>query len=123
MSQTAILSGMYDELREYAELLDQVLMELKERSSEHSEAQKKLGRFLAEVASARTPSLTARLIGALMRREGHTAPDELGRIGARLNSQGSEEIDPAAISKLEELARSLEQEQAVATARMRGKEL
>jgi hypothetical protein len=124
MSQTAILSGMYEELREYAELLDKVLVELKGGTSHpRDEKRKKLGQFLTELGSARTTSLTARLIGLLLKNDGSVAPQELARIGARLSSPGGGEVDRTVISRLEELARSLEQEQAAAMARMRGKEL
>jgi hypothetical protein len=124
MSQTAILSGMYEELREYAELLDKVLIELKGGDSgPASERRKKLGRLLTEMGSARTTSLTARLVGLLLKRERQVTPEELARIGARLGSTTAAEIGLAEITRLEELARSLEQEQAVAMARMRGKEL
>jgi hypothetical protein len=123
MSQTAILSGMYEQLRECAELLDKVLVELKGGTSHpQDEKRKKLAEFLTELGSARTSSMAARLIRLLVKAEGDVTPHELARIGARLSSPTGE-LDRTAISQLERLARSLEQEQAVAMARMRGKEL
>ncbi|MGH9842864.1 MAG: hypothetical protein ACREEM_29350 [Blastocatellia bacterium] len=49
-------------------------------------------------------------------------PQELANIGGGLNSPDTITIDQAMISQLEELARSLEREQALAMAKMRGKE-
>jgi hypothetical protein len=124
MSQTAIFSGMYEEVRDYAELLDKVLIELKSGISQpQDEKRKKLGRFLTELSSDRSRSLAARLIGRLLRSEGQVTPQELASIGNKLNSAEAGAIDQTMISQLEQLARSLEQEQAVAMARMRGKEL
>jgi hypothetical protein len=114
---------MYEQLRECAELLDKVLVELKRGTSRpQDEKRKKLAEFLTELGSARTSSMAARLIRLLVKTEGHVSPQELARIGARLISP-TDELDRTAISHLERLARSLEQEQAVAMARMRGKEL
>ncbi|MCI0387679.1 MAG: hypothetical protein MOB07_02760 [Acidobacteria bacterium] len=124
MSQTAIFSGLYEEVRDYAELLDKVLVELKGGISQpQDEKRKKLGRFLTELGSKHTRSLAVRLIGRLLRSEGQVTPQELAKIGSKLNSSETPVIDQTMISQLEELARSLEQEQAVAMARMRGKEL
>lgn len=124
MSQTAIFPGMYEEVRDYAELLDKVLVELKGGTGQpQDEKRKKLGQFLTELGSANTRSLAVRLISRLLRNEGQVTPQELANIGGKLNAPEAAEIDQTMISQLEELARSLEQEQAVAMARMRGKEL
>lgn len=124
MSQTAIFSGMYEEVRDYAELLDKVLVELKGGISQpQDEKRKRLGQFLTELGSRNTRSLAVRLIGRLLRSEGQVTPQELASIGNKLSVPITSPIDPEMISQLEELARSLEQEQAVAMARMRGKEL
>lgn len=124
MSQTAIFSGMYEEVRDYAELLDKVLVELKGGISQpQDEKRKRLGQFLTELGSRNTRSMAVRLIGRLLRSEGQVTPQELASIGNKLSVPITSPIDPEMISQLEELARSLEQEQAVAMARMRGKEL
>ena len=124
MSQTAIFPGMYEEVRDYAELLDKVLVELKGGTGQpQDEKRKKREQFLKERGSGNTRSLAVRLISRLLRNEGQVTPQELANIGGKLNSSEAAEIDQTMISQLEELARSLEQEQAVAMARMRGKEL
>ena len=124
MSQTAIFSGMYEEVRDYAELLDKVLVELKGGISQpQDEKRKRLGQFLTELGSRNTRSLAVRLIGRLLRSEGQVTPQELASIGNRLSALEATSVEPEMISQLEELARSLEQEQAVAMARLRGKEL
>lgn len=124
MSQTAIFSGMYEELRDYAELLDKTLVELKSQNYlPQDERRQQLGQFLRELGAAQSRSLAVRLLGRLLRREGTVAPQELARIGGRLAGQEAIRIDPGMISQLEKLARSLAQEQATALARMRGKDL
>lgn len=124
MSQTAMFSGMYEEVRDYAELLDKVLVEVKGGISQpQDEKRKKLSQFLTELGSLHPRNLAVRLISRLLRSEGHVTPQELASIGARLRAPEPSPIDPVMISQLEELARSLEQEQTVAMARMRGKEL
>lgn len=124
MSQTAIFSGMYEEVRDYAELLDKVLVELKGGISQpQDEKRKKLGQFLTEPGSRQTRNLAVRLIGRLLRSAGQVTPQELANIGNRLRASEAASVEPEMISQLEELARSLEQEQAVAMARLRGKEL
>jgi len=115
---------MYEEVRDYAELLDKVLIELKSGVSHpQDEKRKRLGQFLTELDSKHTRSVAVRLISRLLRNEGQVTPQELASIGNTLSVQIALPIDSAMISQLEELARSLEQEQAVAMARMRGKEL
>jgi hypothetical protein len=121
---TAIFPGTYQELRDYAELLDKVLVELKTGAGRsQDEKRRRLGQFLTELDDANIQSLAVRLISQLLRNEGQVTSQELANIGGKLNSPGAAEIDQTMISQLEELARSLEREQAVAMAGMRGKEL
>jgi hypothetical protein len=124
MSQTAIFSGMYEELRDYAELLDKTLAELKGQAYlPQNERRQQLGQFLRELGQAQSRSLAVRLLGRILRREGAVAPQELARIGGRLAGAEAVKVDPGMVAQLEQLARSLEQEQATALARMRGQDL
>jgi len=119
MSQAAIFPVMYKEVRDYAELLDKVLIELKGGTGQpQDEERKRLAHFLTELASANTRSLATRMVSRLLRNEGRVTPQKLAAIGVKLNSPGVAAIDQTMISQLEELARALEQEQAVAMARI-----
>lgn len=117
MSHVALYSGVYEDIREYAELLDKVLIELKGGTSSPSdENRRKLGEFLRSLVTPRKGDLTMRLINILLRDNEELNPPELAEIGSRLES---EVVDESVIEPLEKLAQSLEQEQAVAMARMR----
>lgn len=117
MSHVAMYSGVYEEIREYAELLDKVLIELKGgTSSPGDEDRRKLGQFLQSLVTPRKGDLTMRLINILLRDNEEIDPPKLAAIGGRLES---EVVDTSVIGPLEKLAQSLEQEQAVAMARMR----
>jgi hypothetical protein len=117
MSHIAMYSGVYEEIREYAELLDKVLIDIKGgTSSPRDEDRRKLGQFLRSLVTPRKGDLTMRLINILLRDNDEIDPPELAKIGGRLEG---ENVDSSVIEPLERLAQSLEQEQAVAMARMR----
>jgi hypothetical protein len=117
MSHVAMYSGVYEELREYAELLDKVLIELKGNTgSPGDDNRRKLGQFLKALVSPRKGDLAMRLINILLRDNEDVDPPRLAEIGGRLESEA---VDESVIGPLEKLAQSLEQEQAVAMARMR----
>jgi hypothetical protein len=110
-------SGVYEEIRGYAELLDKVLIELKgSTGSPHDEDRHRLGQFLTALNAPQKGDLTMRLIHTLLRDKGEIDQLELAKIGARLET---EDVDDSVIEPLEQLAQSLEQEQATAMARMR----
>ncbi|HWQ34532.1 MAG TPA: hypothetical protein VNQ79_16905 [Blastocatellia bacterium] len=117
MSHIAMYSGVYEEIRGYAELLDKVLVELKGGTGlPHDEDRRKLGQFLTALNAPQKGDLTMRLIHILLRDNGEIDQSELAKIGERLET---EDVDNSVIEPLERLAQSLEQEQATAMARMR----
>ena len=117
MSHIAMYSGMYEVIREYAELLDKVLIELKgETSAPPDDNRKRLGQFLRSLVAPQKGDLPIRLMKILLKDSDQIDTQELARIGGQLESQT---VDPSVIDPLERLAQSLEQEQAVAMARMR----
>lgn len=117
MSHIAMYSGMYEVIREYAELLDKVLIELKVgASTPQDDNRKRLGQFLKSLVSPQKGDLSIRLIKILLRDSDQIDTQELARIGGQLESRS---VDSSIIEPLERLAQSLEQEQAVAMARMR----
>lgn len=118
MSQIGLYAGLYDRLREYAELLDKVLIELKGgKGSPDDEKRKKLRAFLESVGSNKGEDLSTRLIYILLRDESEVNLGELARIGRLITSS---EVNESVVEQLEKLAQALEHEQAGVMARMRG---
>ena len=118
MSQVGTYAGIYDRLREYADLLDKVLVELKGgKGSPDDDKRRKLRFFLESLDADNGEDLPTKLIYILLRDESEVNPGELARIGRQL---ASSEIDRSVIEPLEKLAQALEHEQAGVMARMRG---
>jgi hypothetical protein len=118
MSQVGLYAGLYDRLREYADLLDKVLIELKGgKGSPDDEKRRKLRMFLESLGVNNGEDLSTQLIYILLRDETEVNAGELARIGRQL---ASTEIDQSVIEPLEKLAQALEHEQAGVMARMRG---
>jgi hypothetical protein len=117
MSHIAMYSGMYEVIREYAELLDRVLIELKGGTSAPQDGNReRLGQFLKSLVAPQKGDLSIRLMKTLLKDNDQIDTQELARIGRQLESRP---VDSSVIEPLERLAQSLEQEQAVAMARMR----
>lgn len=120
MSEIGLESGFYTQVRDYAELLDDALIELKTEPAPiiGSDSTRQLGEFLTVLgASSNTQDLPTRLIAVLLHdvvQGPHNNWTDLGQ--ALLNG----EINDTMISALEALAWSLEQQQAMAMARIRG---
>lgn len=118
MSQIGLYAGLYDQLREYAYILDRILIEIKGgKSTLDAENRKKLGVFLENLASNRGEDLPTRLIYILLRDETELDVCELAKIGRQLSSNTA---DGSIIEPLEKLAQALEHEQAGVMARIRG---
>ena len=119
MSQTAISFGIYEEVRDYAELVDNIL--IKFNSSEHrnfeTESQN-LSRLLLEIGDSATANLTLRYIGLVLNQN---LRQNLLLVGNKINSRSSiDSLDSNDIKCLEEFARFLEDEQIQTAARIRG---
>jgi hypothetical protein len=118
MSEAGLYSGLYDQIREYAELLDTVLIGLKGGTSyPDDESRRKLSNFLTSLGSRRWTDLSTRLVAILLRDKSDVDEREWVRAG---NALLSPEVDGSVIELLENLALSLEQEQVGAMARLRG---
>lgn len=121
MSQTAISFGIYEEVRDYAELLDYVLVKIRNSAdTETNIDKKKLGQFLEDVGNSESPNLTARYIGLVLNAKNRVLRRNLSIIGHKIKSDQPQKIDAKEIRSLEELARFLDGEQAEAAARIRG---
>jgi len=117
MNQQGISSGLYDEIRDYAELVDMVLVGLKAgTSSPQDESRIALAKLLEQLANGQTGDLSTRLIRLLLRGEPQLDTPHLAKIGRVLLASP----DASVIAPLERLAAVLEQERLTAAARMRG---
>lgn len=116
MSTIGLYSTLYTRLEEYAELLDQALIQLKQQPITISEQQQKLGELLVSLAKSRR-GLDAQLLVILLQDSPKKSLVEWSQLGQALLSH---KITPVEITKLEKLANMLEYERANTFARMRG---
>jgi hypothetical protein len=119
MSYSGVPAGLYARIRDYAQLLDDVLIALKASTSAPSDdnRQKLANLFLGTNASAPS-NLSAQFFQMLLQTEQGVTSDELHEIGTALSS--SDVRDHQLIDRLEDLALALENERAGMLARMRG---
>lgn len=93
MSQIAMYSGIYDEIREYAEVLDRVLVDLKGgTSSPQDENRQRLAELLISLAAPQAGDLSMRLISFLLRDDTGVDPLELSKIGELLRATRVETV-------------------------------
>lgn len=118
MSTAGLYSNLYTRLRDYAELLDQVLIRLKlGDSSSSDENQRKLGQLLMGLAKSPSTELSTQFLVILLQRENKKNLTRWEKIGQALLS---DVVTQDMILQLERLANTLENERAGTFARMRG---
>lgn len=116
MSTIGLYSTLYARLSECAEILDQTLIQLKQKQQKASEQQQKLGHLLSSLTQA-SRELEAQLLVILLQENSKTSLTEWNQLGQKLLSN---QVTSTDIKKLEKLAKTLEYERANASARMRG---
>jgi hypothetical protein len=118
MSSTGLFSGLYYRVREYAELLDDVIIQVKSgEGGPRDQRRQKLARLLLALDQLPAADLTTQLLSVLVREQGD-GNAQWGDVGrALLDPQASESVLP----RLEELARAVEHERAGMLAKMRGR--
>lgn len=117
MSTIGLYSTLYTRLSEYAELLDRVLIQLKqEQRLTISEQQQQLGELLVSLTQSPRP-LEAQFLIVLLQDNPRKSLSEWNQLGQALLSNRIASIE---IAKLEKLAQTLEYERASTFARMRG---
>jgi hypothetical protein len=118
MSDTGLFSGIYQGIRDHADLLDRVLVRLKAgTSTRDDEDRKRLAAWLCSLGESHSADYAASMIRVLLRGQGAAVQQGWGEIGQSLRLV---QVSPRVIERLEELARALEREQAAALARLRG---
>jgi len=116
MSETGLYSGLYQNLHEYADLVDRVLVNIKTgRSSENDPSRQELGELLIQLAQDQLDDLPVRLIQLALQNRSDVSRADLDRAGKALVS---EEIDEDTIRRLELIAQVLEEEQTRAMSRI-----
>jgi hypothetical protein len=118
MSDTGLFSGIYQQARGHAELLDRVLVRLHEGTSRPGdEDRQRLAAWLSSLEPSRTEDCAALFSRLLLAAHGAAFQKGWVEVGDAL---GHHTVPDPVVERLEELARVLEQEQAVALARLRG---
>jgi hypothetical protein len=115
MSLSGLNSGLYQQFSLYAELTDKALVELNEGTGFSRENSQKLGNLFVELNNLRRDNISARLIWILLTEEMNLKEEEIHRAGeSLLKSDDKEKIG----GLLENLARTLAEEQSVIRARL-----
>jgi len=117
MTNPGLYSGIYQQIREYAELVDNVLVNLKSNQNSDASTRHRLAELLSDLAVERTNALSTRMIALLIIGDDATSRIRWSRLATALKA---EKVDASAIRELESLAQLLEQVQADAMAKMRG---
>lgn len=118
MSDTSLYAGLYKYACALAELVDNVLVEIKTKPKSYvSSERKRLGEMLIEVSMNQRPDLSSRLLALMLGDIPRTRPMGWQRVGQALLS---EKVDERVVGELESLARALENEQLRAASRIRG---
>ncbi|MCA0453944.1 MAG: hypothetical protein LCI00_08220 [Chloroflexi bacterium] len=118
MTNPGLYSGIYQQIREIAELVDDVLVNLKEESENaESSSRLKLSELLEQLVVERTDTLSLRMVALLVIGDDITNRTRWARLSHMLKS---DKINKSVIDELDSLAQLLEQVQTDAMAKMRG---
>jgi len=118
MSYGGLPAGLYARIRDYAQLLDDVLIALKANTSAPTdENRKKLASLFLGNRTSTPSNLSAQFFQMLIQSEQGIGLPELHDIGSALSSP---DVRGQVIDRLDALALALENERAGMLARMRG---
>jgi hypothetical protein len=118
MNDTGLFSGIYEGIRDHADLLDRVLVQLKAGTSVvGNDERQRLAAWLTALDDEQTTDYSARMIQLMLRSQRPRLQGGWAEVSASLSAGA---VNAAVIGRLEELARALEREQAAALARLRG---
>ncbi len=118
MSDTSLYAGLYEEMRGCADLVDNILVDLREHGAAPDLAgRQRLGNVLVRLADNQSDDLSSRLIMLLLQDRRVISRSEMLKIGQGLLSS---QVEHSTAAALEQFAQALEQAQADTVARMRG---
>jgi len=121
MSDTSLYSGIYQQLREYAELVDEIIFQLRKSSYEQvSTVIQKLGDMLFDVSNQQTSDLSSRIIGMMLENNEVISRDKIFTLAENLVNKREDE---SLLSDLQLLAQALEKERIEVLARIRGADI
>ena len=118
MSDIGVHSNVYQRVRDYGQLIDEVILGLTATTvSPVDPSRRELGELLVGIAKVPPPDLRTAWLGMLIGGAEPGARQEWARVGRALLSTA---IDADVVDKLRELARGLEERRTDALAKMRG---
>lgn len=117
MSNPGFYSDIYQQIRSYAELVDNVLIGLKENLNAGDPNRERLAQILDGFADLDQEDLSVRIITIMLGGNGDAERDRWTRLGIKLRTSTP---DRSLVDDLEQFAQVLEQQQADALAKMRG---
>lgn len=118
MSDIGVHSNVYERVRDYGQLVDEVLLGIRSKKTTPKDpARRKLGELLVGLGSATPTDLQTAWLGMLIGSADPKTRDRWVRTG---NALLSANIDGDALDRLEQLARRLEERRTDALAKMRG---
>ena len=117
MSETGIYAGGYQRVRDYAESVDNLLVELKSGHTPAAEVFQPVVELLEALGDPRVAPVSVQTVGVLLRTKPALAPAKLKSIVGELKSHRA---SPATIHGLESFAAVLDEERAAISARLRG---
>ena len=116
MSDTSLYSSLYEQVLEYAALVDDVLVSIKDdTSSPNDVSRQKLAKFLTIFASDQWDELPSRLVALMLSEKSGFAQKDWARVSTALLSN---ETDDFLVESLEHLAKSLQHKHAETATRM-----
>jgi hypothetical protein len=119
MSNTGLYSGLYSKVRDYAELLDNVLIHLKSGTSCPSDIpRQRLGKLLVAIEKTPQTDFSTQLLSVLVREFDREFTERWSELGEALLSPN---VPHAVIDQLERLALRLERERSSMVSAMRGR--
>jgi hypothetical protein len=117
MSDTGIYAGGYQRVRDYAESVDRLLIELKSGQSPNDETLDPVVNLLEALDNERSASAAVRTVGVLLRSKSALAPAKLRDIVTELKAKRASR---ATVEGLETFAAVLDEERAAISARLHG---
>lgn len=118
MNNPGLYASIYQLIQEYAELVDNELIRLKSGTSQVTDpGRQKLGNFLISLSGETWDSLSTRMLALILQDKDDTRQKKWAKLGRSLLTN---QLDSSSIQDLEEIAITLEHEQAGAVTKMRG---
>ena len=118
MSATGLYSGIYAQLRDFGELLDEVLMELKGSGGLGNRRKVDvLASHFEEMGERDTAGLQAQMLRVVLQERMEKSPGYWTKLGQRLRK---ERLDDGLVAELQRTAAILEHERTGAYSKMRG---